>query len=73
MIYTIRDLYDKSVHAQLPDGRWVLSVPLPFYGDQIRAAWAVLCGRAVALRYSVAGELEDVISTPERPPAFGDQ
>lgn len=63
MIYTIRDLYDRSVESQLPDGRLVLSVPLPFYGDYVRSAWAVLRGRAVALRYP-AGELEDALNPP---------
>lgn len=65
MIYKLADLFDPSVRTQLPDGRWVLSVPLPFYGDYLRAAWAVLRGRAVAVRYPVAGELEAIFEAPD--------
>lgn len=58
MIYTVASFWDRSVHTGLPDGRWVIGVPLPYYGGHLRGAWAVLTGKAVAMRYPVAGELE---------------
>ena len=59
MIYTIRSLVG-SADTTSPDaqGRWSRAIPLPFYGGYLQGAWAVLRGRAVAVRYPVAGELE---------------
>jgi hypothetical protein len=40
---------------------WVRAVPLPFYGgilDRLRDAWAVLRGKAYAVRWPQPGELE---------------
>jgi hypothetical protein len=34
---------------------------LPFYGDYLSAAWAVFRGKAVAVRYPIAGELEQAL------------
>lgn len=61
MIHTIDTLYDASVQTRLTDGRWVLAPSLPYFGNVLRAAWAVLTGKAVALRYPVAGELEAML------------
>jgi hypothetical protein len=61
VIYTLRDLWMTGVSTGLPDGRWVRAIPLPYYGGYLQGAWSVLTGRAVALRYPVAGELEDVL------------
>ena len=63
MIYTIRSLVGSADCQSGPDarGRWSRAIPLPFYGDYLSAAWAVLRGRAVAVRYPVAGELEQAL------------
>ena len=52
---------DKSCHAGLPDGRWVRSVPEPFYGMNLQAAWEVLRGRAHAVEWPKAGDLEKAL------------
>lgn len=63
MIYTIRDLVGSSdCLSGDAHGRWSRAVPLPFYGDYLRSAWAVLCGRAVAVRYPASGDLEQALS-----------
>lgn len=63
MIYAIRDLVGHADTQTGPDtrGRWSRSVPL--HGDygRVAAAWAVLRGRAVAVRYPVSGELEQAL------------
>lgn len=63
MIYTIRDLVGSSDCQSGPDerGRWSRSVPLPYYGGYLSAAWSVLTGRAVAVRYPRNGELEQAL------------
>lgn len=63
MIYTIRSLVGSADCMTGPDGcgRWSRSVPLPYYGGYVSAAWAVLRGRAVAVRYPKAGELEQAL------------
>lgn len=60
MVYTIRDLIGSADVQAGPDarGRWSRAIPVPFYGGSLTGAWAVLRGRAVAVRYPVAGELE---------------
>jgi hypothetical protein len=63
MIYSIRDLIGSSNTQSGPDahGRWSRAIPLPYYGGYAAGAWAVLRGRAVAVRYPVAGELEQAL------------
>jgi len=62
MIYSLRALIPSAdVQTMLGDGRWVSSVPLPFYPgllDRIADAWAVFQERAVAVKYPVHGEFE---------------
>lgn len=64
MIYTIRSLVGTADCQSGPDskGRWSRSIPVRYYGGYLRAAWAVLRGRAVAVRYPVAGELEQALA-----------
>lgn len=47
--------------AQMPDGRWVRAVPVPYPTvglERLRAAWWVLTGRAHAVVWPEAGDLE---------------
>ena len=64
MVYTIRDLIGTEDCKSCPRERerWSRSIPLPYYGGYLSAAWEVLRGRAVAVRYPVAGELEQALS-----------
>lgn len=72
-IHTLASIYSANVQAGLPDGRWVFAVADPCTWSRWRAAWWVLTGRAYALRWPVAGELEDVlgISRLRRPTGLG--
>lgn len=50
-----------TVLAGLPDGRWVRAVPEPYYTyplERLRAVWWVLTGRAHAVVWPEAGDLE---------------
>jgi hypothetical protein len=63
VIYTIRSLVGSADCQSGPDshGRWSRAIPLPFYGGYLAAAWAVLRGNAVAVRYPTSGELEQAL------------
>lgn len=39
------------------------AVPAPYHGNKIKAAWAVLTGKAYAVRWPEAGELEAALGT----------
>lgn len=41
---------------------WVRAVPLPYTGNRIKAAWAVLKGQAYAVEWPQAGDLEKALS-----------
>lgn len=67
MIYTIGYLYGGNVQCSSgadADGRvrWVRAVPERASFGRLRAAWAVLTGRAEALRWPEPGELEDALA-----------
>ncbi len=68
----IHSLYSMIGHpdtqAGLKDGRWVRAVPMPYPStviERILEAWAVFVGRAYAVRWPKAGDLEDALS-PQR-------
>jgi hypothetical protein len=62
MIARLRDMIgSKDDGARMPDGRCVRAVPLPWdYRVRFnpRDAWAVLWGRAHAVKWPEPGELE---------------
>lgn len=66
MVYRIRDLVGHSqCQAGLPYGAgtmYVRSIPIRYYGGYVKAAWEVLRGRAVAVRYPIDGELEAALA-----------
>ena len=69
MIHRLADMIG-SPHTQagLPDGRWVRAVPCPVVPGvfgRLSAAWAVLTGKAHAVRWPEHGELERALNPPE--------
>lgn len=51
-------------------GAWVRAVPLPYSGtifENIQAAWWILTGRAYAVRWPEAGDLERAIGVYRAP------
>lgn len=65
-IHTIRDIVGASgCAAGLPDGRYVRAIPEPYTGNRLMAAWWVLTGRAHAIIWPKAGDLEDALA-PDR-------
>jgi len=46
----------------LPDGRWVRSVPEPYTGNRITAAWWVLTGNAYAFSWPTCEQLADALN-----------
>ncbi len=51
--------------SAMPDGRWARAVPEPYYTagyERLRATWWVLTGRAHAVVWPKAGELEDAMA-----------
>jgi hypothetical protein len=57
-----------GAQAGLPDGRWVRAIPLPYTGNRLTAAWWVLTGRAYAVLWPEAGDLEAILATQEPKP-----
>ncbi len=56
----------QGVGAAMPDGRYVMAVPEPYYTSgwsRVGAAWWVLTGRAQAVIWPKDGELEDAVNT----------
>ena len=66
-IHRIGDMYSFGVGAGLPDGRYVRAVAMPYDGNRLRAAWWVLTGRAYAVIWPDAGELEQALSPRTAP------
>lgn len=66
-VHTIFDICgDTSVGAGLPDGRYVRAIPEPYSANRLVAAWWVFIGRAYAIIWPKAGELEAALGVPER-------
>lgn len=63
-VHRLRNIYGPPgmmMQTGLPDGRWVRAVGEPYPGNRLQAAWWVLTGRAYALIWPKAGELEDFL------------
>lgn len=60
-IHSLRDIYSSHCSAGLPDGRWVAAVGEPYTAGRVKAAWAVLTGKAYAFQWPKAGDLEDIL------------
>lgn len=61
-VHTLGDMFSPHVNAGLPDGRWVKAVAEPYTAGQLRAAWWVLTGRAYAIVWPKAGDLEKAVA-----------
>jgi hypothetical protein len=66
-VHTIHDMFGNKneIAAGLPDGRWVAAVTEPYYGNRLVAAWWVLTGRAYAVVWPHAGDIEAALGVPE--------
>lgn len=68
-IHRIHNMFadHRAVSAGLPDGRYVVAIIVPYVGtvwERLRAAWWVFAGRAHAVVWPEAGELEEALYTP---------
>lgn len=62
-IHRLCDLIgSRNTQVGLPNGRYVRAVPEPYTAGKIIAAWAVLTGRAAAVKWPEPGELEDALN-----------
>jgi hypothetical protein len=61
-VMRLRDIIPRSgCQSGLPDGRWVIAVPFPPPINRLKAAWAVLSGRAYAVEWPRDGEFEQAM------------
>ena len=67
-VHTISSMYGAGIQAGLPDGRWVAAVAEPYTANRVVAAWWVLTGRAYAMIWPKAGDLERALGAPELKP-----
>jgi len=71
-VHRIDHIYSADALAGLPDGRWVKAVGVPYPSnlfESVRAAWWVLTGRAHAIIWPEAGDLEAAIYAASKPAA----
>ena len=59
-IHQLDGIYSKGVQSRLEDGRVVAAVSEPYTAGKIKAAWWVLTGRAYAVLWPKAGDLERI-------------
>lgn len=64
-VHTIGSIYTPGIQSGMPDGGWARSVAEPYTANRLVAAWWVLTGRAYALRWPEAGELEAALQKRE--------
>lgn len=58
----LRDMISPpGVHACVDGDRWVRAVPAPYDGNRLYGAISVLLGRAYAIKWPEAGDLEDAL------------
>lgn len=74
-VHAIREIYQAGCQAGLPDGRWAFAVAEPYTANRLVAAWWVLTGRAYALQWPKAGDLERALGhePKERASPLGNQ
>lgn len=62
-IHRLADMIgSKDTQSGLPGGQWVRAVPMPYPGNRIKAAWMVFAGKAYAIQWPEAGDLEKALS-----------
>lgn len=57
----------KGIMTQTRNGMWVRAVPLPYTGNRLKSAWMVLTGRAYAIQWPEAGDLEIALDQKNNP------
>lgn len=65
-VHTISDIFHPDCEAGMPDGSYVKAVAVPYTAGRLKAAWWVLTGRAYALLWPKAGDLERAIGQKPR-------
>lgn len=61
-IHRLADMIaSKDDQSHLPDGSWVRAVPMPYTGNRLKAVWALLTGKAYAVQWPEAGDLEKAL------------
>lgn len=74
-VHALSDMFSKGCEAGMPGNRRAFAVAEPYTGNRLVAAWWVLTGRAYALQWPKAGDLERAlgIAPPERSVQVGNQ
>lgn len=62
-VHRLSDMVGSKENSSTASGRdgYFCAVPIPYRGNNIAAAWAVLTGKAVAVKWPEPGELEDAV------------
>lgn len=63
-IHSIRQIYNPHCMAQIEGSKYAHAVSEPYTAGSILAAWWVLTGKAYALEWPKAGDLETAIDLP---------
>jgi hypothetical protein len=63
-VHTIGDMYDPHVQAGMGGAKYAFAVAEPYDGNRLVAAWWVLTGRAYAILWPKAGDLEKATGIP---------
>lgn len=63
-VHAIHDIYSDGVRSQIEGTSYARAVAEPYTGNRVVAAWWVLTGRAFALKWPKAGDLENALRVP---------
>lgn len=63
-IHSISSIYSPHVMSQVEGTKYAFGVAEPYTAGSLKAAWAVLTGRAFAFKWPRPGDLEAAIGMP---------
>ncbi len=63
-IHSLRRMYDPNCMSQIEGSKYAFAVCEPYTAGSLKAAWWVLTGRAYAIEWPKAGDLEAAIGMP---------
>lgn len=61
-VHTVSEMFSDRDTEMEVEGKWVRAIARPYPSNRLMAAWWVLTGRAEAVVWPSAGDLEKIVS-----------